>query len=312
MAPRLPSIVHIGYHKTATNWFQKVCYPAVTNAEYLHRKRARQAFLADSGLHFDPERAREALGLDRRRRVILCEEELSGNIHTGGLYGCFTREIARRIATVLPEAQVVIFVREQVDMIASAYKQYVKEGGTHGVNRYLHPGRYLPESGFQPAKAALFDFAHFDYAALVDHYDTLFGRERVQVFAYEDFRRDNRAFLEDYVRRLELDVDLDGLGDTRPNPPYGRGVLPLARLLNHFTYRDLLYKRCWLHLPLLYKLRGSLLERLDRLPGLGAPVAPQRLLGRQNVALIRARYAESNRWLARRTGLALEAHGYAL
>lgn len=305
-------IVHIGYHKTATNWFQRVFYPAVTNLRYVHRKKARRAFLADSGLKFNPERAWQALEAERFERLALCEEELSGNIHTGGLYGCFTKEIAQRLHRVLPDSDVVVFVRGQVEMIASVYKQYVKEGGTFSVNRYLYPDRYLPASGFQPAKAPLFSFDHFDYAALVDLYDGLFGQTRVHVFPYEAFARDNRAFLQQYVERLELAVDLDALGRSRPNPPFGRAILPLARGLNHFTYRDVLYKRYLVHLPGMYRVRGVLSERLNRIPWLGRPVAAESLLGAGNSGHIRERYRESNRRLAERTGLPLSDYGYPM
>ncbi|MGM0676613.1 MAG: hypothetical protein ACQETW_04285 [Pseudomonadota bacterium] len=306
------NLIHIGYHKTATNWFQHVLYPRVENGEYLHRKRVRAAFLRNSGLMFDEQAAVSALGAKGNTPFILCEEELSGNIHTGGLFGCFTREIARRLNRALPDSDVVIFVRNQVDMIASVYRQYVKEGGTYPVNRYLHHQRYLTESGFQPAKAPLFSFDHFDYAALVEFYDELFGQERVHVYPYEAFKKDNHAFMESYLYRFGMDVDLEALPDIRPNPPYGRGVLPLARFLNHFSRRDVLYKRYWLHVPGFYKLRGSTLKRLSKLPVLGGQISSETLLGTKNVAFIRERYAESNRRLAHRIDYPLSDYGYTL
>lgn len=306
------SIVHIGYHKTATNWFQRNYYPSVRNRRYVHRKKVKRAFLADSALHFDAARAAAALEVDSLDGLLLCEEELSGNIHTGGLFGCFTKEIARRIREVLPEAEIVIFVRNQVDMIASVYKQYVKEGGTYSVDRYLHPYRYLPRSGFQPAKAPLFSFDHFDYHALALLYGDLFGPDRVHVFLYEEFSRDNRAFLERYAERFELEVDLASVPRSRPNPPYGRLVLPMARALNWLSYRDVLYKQYLLHVPLMYKLRGMVLERLNRLPAFGAGIPSTRILGEANVAFIRERYVESNRRLAADCDLPLAEHGYPL
>lgn len=305
-------IVHVGYHKTATNWFQRVFYPAVTNLRYVHRKKARRAFLSDSGLKFDPSRAWQALEAERAERLAMCEEELSGNIHTAGLHGCFTKEIARRIREVLPDSDIVIFVRNQVEMIASVYKQYIKEGGTFSVNRYLYHGRYLPESGFQPAKAPLFSFDHFDYAALVGWYDSLFGEAHVHVFPYEAFARDNSAFLREFAARFDLDVDLEALRRSRPNPPYGRAILPLARLLNRFSSRDVLYKRYFFHVPGMYKYGGMLAKHLNRLPWLGRQITPESLLGQETVRYIREFYPESNRRLAQRMGESLADYGYPL
>lgn len=306
------SIVHIGYHKTATNWFQRNYYPSVRNRRYVHRKKVKRAFLTDSALKFDAARASAALEVDAFDDLILCEEELSGNIHTGGLFGCFTKEIAQRLRTVLPDAEIVIFIRNQVDMIASVYKQYIKEGGTYSVDRYLHPYRYLPRSGFQPAKAPLFSFDHFDYHALLSLYRELFGVERVHVFLYEEFSRDNRAFLDRFAERFGLDVDIATVPKSRPNPPYGRFILPMARTLNWLSYRDVLYKKYLLHIPLMYKVRGALLERMNRLPVLGANVPAARILGGANLVYIRDYYAPSNRRLADVTDLPLAEYGYPL
>lgn len=306
------SIVHIGYHKTATNWFQRNYYPNVRNYHYVHRKKVRRAFLSDSGLKFDPERAARALEVESLDGLILCEEELSGNIHTGGLFGCLTKELAGRIHRVLPEAEIVIFIRNQVDMVASVYKQYVKEGGTYSVNRYLFPYRYLPQSGFQPAKAPLFSFDHFDYQALVNLYRKHFGPEHVHVFLYEEFSRDNQAFIKRYAQRFGFEVNLNDVPRTRPNPSFGRLVLPIAKVLNRLSYRDVLYKRYLFHVPGMYKVRGVVLKRLNRLPGFGADASPERILGDKNVEFIRGYYADSNRQLAVECDLPLADYGYPL
>lgn len=129
-------IIHIGYHKTGTTWFQDIFYPAVRNRRYLPRAVARAAFLEAGALHFEPDQARHRLGQDRDD-IILCEENLSGGLHNGGLAGNLSKDVAGRIHDTLPGAQIVIFVRDPCSAIASAYLQYVKGGGTFGIHRYL-------------------------------------------------------------------------------------------------------------------------------------------------------------------------------
>ena len=90
-------IVHIGYHKTATTWFQKNFYPLVRNARFVARDRVRAAFLEIGAFHFDAEAARAALGVEAGESVILCEEGLSGYLHNGGLGGHLSRSVAERI-----------------------------------------------------------------------------------------------------------------------------------------------------------------------------------------------------------------------
>ncbi len=76
-------LVHIGYHKTATNWFQRSYYPAVTNRTYVHRKRVRAAFLDVHALEFSPDQAIAALEVGHTNGLILCEEELSVYLKSG-------------------------------------------------------------------------------------------------------------------------------------------------------------------------------------------------------------------------------------
>ncbi len=66
-------LVHIGYHKTATTWFQRRFYPRVAGRRYIPQPIVRRALLTPHALHFDLEAARRLLG-DRLDDVILCEE----------------------------------------------------------------------------------------------------------------------------------------------------------------------------------------------------------------------------------------------
>ncbi|MFB4205482.1 hypothetical protein KBTX_03381 [wastewater metagenome] len=308
----MTDIVHIGYHKTATNWFQRLFYPGAQGLRYVHRKHVRAAFIHHDAFHFDPATARATLGKRDDEDIILCEEELSGNLHNGGLFGCLSKEVAQRIHRTLPGARIVIFIRNQPAMIASVYKQYVKEGGTHGVNRYLHHAHYLHESGFQPAKAPLFRFEHFEYLPLIRHYQALFGRERVHVFPYEAFARDGEAFVTRFADALGLDVPPQPLHADRVNIGYRRGTLALARLINHFTYRDVVDKRVWLNVPFTYRKGRILLKHLNRLPVLGRQQRPGDLLGRDNMEFIQAYYAHVNAQLEAELGIRLAEFGYPL
>ncbi|MEA3064356.1 MAG: hypothetical protein QOJ27_795 [Sphingomonadales bacterium] len=121
-------VVHIGYHKTATKWFQKQFYPRVENAELVPRETVREAFLEPTALHFDPDRARAMLN-GAGPGPILCEEGLSGYLHNGGLAGCLSKDVAYRIRGVFPEARIVIFIKSQPAVVAGSYEQYVRGGG---------------------------------------------------------------------------------------------------------------------------------------------------------------------------------------
>src|SRR5690606_32375639 len=121
---------------------------------------------------------------------------------------------------VAPEARIVIFVREQVAMAAACYNQYLREGGTGSVRRYLFPEDYRHLTKMRPFKTPRFDFAQFDYLGLVDHYDRLFGRGNVHVFAYEALARDRGRFIVAYRAALGLEGGEAAEGDRPVNASY--------------------------------------------------------------------------------------------
>lgn len=157
-----------------------------------------------------------------------------------------------------------------------------------------------------------FDFSQLDSLGLIHCYDRLFGTSRVEVFAYEDFRRDPGSFLDRYAMRLGLEGAGSQAARARVNASYRRGLLPVARLFNRFTARGVADKRVWVHVPHWYRARKRLLARLDQLPLFGTPLPPEELLGSDIAAWIRTRFAPMNRRLAQRMDLDLGALGYAM
>lgn len=303
-------IVHIGYAKTATTWFQKSFYPRVQSHSYVARDVVRTALIEPNALSFDGNVARQLLATGGRPAII-CEEGLVGYLHNGGVAGMVTRAFAERIRTALPEAQIVIFLRAQPSIIAAAYQQYVRGGGTHGPHRFLFPHDYLIGSNAETYKQPRFDIDHFFYSRLTDLYDSLFGRENVHVFLMEAFQRDRAAFLRAYAGQLGIDVDFDTLSMEPRLPTYGVALTHVARFLNLFTARSVLDKDPILHIPGWYRVRRYLLEGLNRARLFGSKPSSARLLGEATVTWLNGYFAEDNRRLAER-GLPVADFGYPL
>ena len=295
---RTTSIVHIGFHKTGTTWFQECVYPRVKNFRYVPRARVQAALLEPTAFAFDAARAARELG-GADAPLLLCEENLSGYPHSGGLQGFLTRVLAERIRAALPSARIVMFVRRQPEMIAACYQQYVRAGGTHSAQRYLWPSDWLRGAEAQAFKTPRFSFDHFDYDRLVAHYVALFGRENVHVFPYEEIQRDAAAFLARFAAELGLELDSATVPTGKQNASYSRAVAMLARALNRFTDRTVADKRHWLHVPRWYSVRRLLVESLNKTGLFGQRAAPEVLLGDGTVAWIRQRFWESNRALAK-------------
>lgn len=303
-------LFHVGVHKTATNWFQKCFYPFVPGYRYVDRRLVRSTLLARSPLAFDANEARRKLGLDRSPAAIVCEEDLSGVLHNAGLLSNYiAKEMANQLFALAPQARVVIFVRNQQAMAASCYHQYLREGGTGSVHHYLFPEDYIHLGNVRPLKNPRFDFTQFEFHRLVAHYDRLFGRENVHVFAYEQFARDPNRFLEAFAARLELDLP-EAPKQRRFNTSFRWLVLPVARLMNLLTRRSVADKRTLVHVPFWYPVRTVLLEGMNMVPLLGKRPSARALLGRHTYDWIGQRFWQSNRALSERMGLDLASFGY--
>lgn len=304
-------IIHIGYHKTASSWFQKSVYPLSTSHRFIDRVLVRNTFVGTGAFDFDPAEARAAIGFDEPGKApVICEEDLSGYLHGGFAATYVAKEVAERLHATAPEAQIVIFVRAQPPAASSHYHQYLREGGTAGVTSYFFPESFRHLGRSRSFKFPHFRFAQLDYRGLVGHYDQLFGRENVHVFAYEMLSRDRSGFLSQMQARLGIDLDGAPVSGRRVNESYRAGLMPIARFLNLFTNRSVAYKTTLIHIPYWYAARKFLLKQLNRLPIFGRTPAPERLLGLETLEWMRGRFWRNNRWLADRLGLDLEALGY--
>lgn len=305
-------IVHIGYHKTATTWFQKAFYPAVRNARFIARGRVRAALLEVGAFHFDRAAALAELGTDGIERVALCEEGLSGYLHNGGLGGHLSKAVAERINTVLPHARIVIFIRSQPSIVAASYEQYVRGGGTYSLRRYAFAQNYLKGARAEFHRAPRFTFDHYEYGPLIAHYRALFGSENVHIYPFEAFRADRTTFLAGFARDLDLDVDIGALAMRSTNRAYGLRVIDAVRILNLLTSRTVIDKQYLAHLPYWYGLVRGIGEGLNALPLLGRSAGAEAVLGREVHDWVRQRYWQSNRALMAATGLPLDAYNYPL
>lgn len=311
MESDLKPIFHIGYHKTATTWFQDCVWPASTTHHYIPRAAARSAFLDEPGMHFDPRRASELLRSDDPMRpIVVCEENLSGYLHNGGMHGLTAPEVARRIAKLYPNAVIVLFIRSQPDILRAAYAQYVSGGGTHGPERYFFPHRRAQGALRYPYKAPGFSLAHFEYDRLIAFYDKLFGHDNVHVYMFEDLCRDSRALLERMEADLACSLNYDAIGFERRNKSFGCLGLSILRVANLFTRQSVTDKTVLIDIPGWQLARHAAKAMLGHMPFVRN--AGRNILSEKLLARIRDHYAPSNARLLRLRQLDLEENHYPL
>ena len=284
----MKNIFHIGYHKTATTWFQKEFYPK-TNRKSVLRKDIQSYFYDSKKINIP------------KSNSIFCDEELSGNIHNGGLASFLSESVAIKISSLI-DSEVIIFIRNQKDIISSSYLQYVKEGGTYSLNRYLYH-REFPRNN----RASLFSFQHFNYYDKIKMYERLLGKENIHVYVYEDFLQNPEIFIKRFIKNHNFEVDFNSLDFKKNNRSYSYISLFLARIFNIFTRRNVLYKYYLFHIPFLYKYARNIFSRISIFP-----IKSKRLLGKKNINVIRDKFKITNNKLNKEYQLNLDKFDYFL
>lgn len=305
-------LVHIGYHKTATSWLQRRYFGDPTRGWCLcDRGLVGRVLINRHSLDFDADLACKSLYPWRREAPeeavpVLSHERLSGYPHSGGYD---SKELAGRIAAVLPDARILLVIREQRDMLYSSYRQYIVDGGACGLKSYLNP------VALGNSRVPAFTPAYFEYDRLIKCYRQLFGADNFLVLPYEMFCARPREFIE----AIELFAGrapgehMDAVDETPVNR--GRSAIGIALLgwVNRLAHRNDLNPAPLVESAALSGIGGRLARAVDRrLPrGLGTRRMEHR--HRDTLAAYSiGRFGASNLRTCALTGLDLVEWGYDL
>jgi hypothetical protein len=299
--PQHPPLLHIGFPKCASTWLQRHLFVRAHGFATVFNPAAAKAAFIDQHPGAQP-----VAPLWQARRSAVCPPGLVPVCTCEQLSGTFTRgapdslAIAGRLHAALPEARVLIAVREQRSMLLSLYKTLIAWGSARSISALLEP----PEPGY----GSWVDYLRYD--RLHAHYTTLFGAERVKVISYEGFVANPGAVLDDIKafagirgpRRRRADYPVR----ERANESADLLTLEAVRLVNRLV-RTEFNDRGWLRdSTRLHKFRilasnrhSPLLEQLNR------PL--RRRFERQLAERTRGLFEAGNRRLAAATGLDLAA-----
>lgn len=286
----MKNLFHIGYHKTATTWFQKRFYPLLKNYNQVDRGKIRDFFFENNFQDFSS-----------KKNQIFCDEELSGNIHNGAYLGLLSENVATKISK-FKNPKVIIFIRNQYDIIVSSYLQYIKEGGNYSFSRYIEHKEFQRSN-----RSSLFSFKHFDYKNLIHKYQSLIGKENVYIYLFEDFITDQELFISKFVKDHNLEIDLNKVDFKKNNNSYSYVSLFFARIINSFSRKNVLYKYYIIHLPFVYEYAREILRRIKIFP-----VRSRSFLNDEYRQIINKKYSDSNKSIAKEYNLDLDKYNYPL
>tara|TARA_B100001287_G_scaffold91007_1_gene76274 strand:+ start:329 stop:1189 length:861 start_codon:yes stop_codon:yes gene_type:complete len=286
----MKNLFHIGYHKTATTWFQKKFYPLLKNYNQVDRSKIRDFFYENKYQDFSS-----------KKNQIFCDEELSGNIHNGAYLGLLSENIATKISK-FENPKVIIFIRNQYDIIVSSYLQYIKEGGNYSFSRYIEHKEFERSN-----RSSLFSFKHFDYKNLIHKYQSLIGKENVYIYLFEDFITDQELFISSFIKDHNLEIDLNKVDFKKNNNSYSYVSLFFARIINSFSRKNVLYKYYIIHLPFVYEYAREILRRIKIFP-----VRSRSFLNDEFRQIINKKYSDSNKSIEKEYNLDLDKYNYPL
>ncbi len=253
-------MIHVGLHKTASTFLQRQVFPCfrqyvLLSKPYLGTNSAFNALIYGDDTIYRESLVRQEINAvvqhaesDGSTGLILSEEEFSGhpeyNFVNRGL-------VAHRLARIFPDAEILLVLRSQSDLICSLYNQFVKAGRFSADldQSFLHrpgPGMTFHEwlngeySHVDVSKRwinsqALMIPDHFRYSEIHSLYARLF--RRVHILLFEELHDNPPSFLAKLASILSV-----GLPDALKGPDpvrrrYNEGLSPRRLIAQRWRLR---------------------------------------------------------------------------
>ncbi|MDD3567089.1 MAG: sulfotransferase [Bacteroidales bacterium] len=300
----LNPIIHIGYNKTGTIWFQNNFFPLVENASLLNRDLVHKLLVRTNFFTFNPFEVRGMLDKESEKRIIISEEEFS---LTARAQPHIKTAIIKQLHHVYPNAQIVVFIRNQVDRLLSLYLYYLKQnGGTYSFHNFIFKKNWL--------KTNLIDLKleNSKYHYYLNFISDVFGQSNVHIYLYEEFANNNIAFLKKFCNTHSLVVDLNRINFHRENKALKKNFIPIARFINLFTKPRIVDRSHILTVPYLDRVCRKIYPKLNSFSIWGRNAVPEDLLSTESIEYLNNYYRNSNRILAEKYSLPLEKYGYPI
>jgi hypothetical protein len=214
--PRVPDFFVIGHAKCGTTALcqmlaehPRMFMPVYKETQFLSRGPRLLAEHAKKREPRRPQTLEAYLALFESAGPQLCAGE-------GSTEYLRTPAAAANVFELCPQARIVAAFREPASFLRSLHLQLLEVGvETEQDFERAMEGRRIPRDC--PWPPALLYSQHVRYVEQLRRWHELFGRERVLVLIYDDFRADNDGVLRDVLRFLDLDDTVD-ISPVEANP----------------------------------------------------------------------------------------------
>lgn len=293
------TIIHIGFPKTGTTWFQQQLFPNLSNVNYINKQTTNKLIINVPALEFKKEKITAVFDdLKTSCPLLLSSEKIVGTFNRGWMNGYFPKQNAQKLKDIFEQAEIIVFLRRQQDAISSAYQQYVKNGGNYSIDRYIHN-----------TSTGLFHPDHLKYHLILDYYADLFGIKNLHIYLFEEFKNDPQQFTRTFLNDLNITSNIDKVSFEPINESPGRWAIIPLKILNAFFYKTYPHKHYITPIPFI----ELLTKKIATSHHFGKKASTQSLLGANNLQYLEDYYKESNNILLAKYNLnAIKKHNYSL
>ncbi len=210
--PEHPNLcIQIGLHKTGTTMLNNAFYPKHRDIHHLGKpydiddpvRLMLEEIMYASSLSYNVDRCRKLFReavlphLKGKKLVTINESRLSNGA------GVERTIVAERLCDVVGKCKIIVILRRQDEFLKSLYLQWF---GTKKTK--LTFDEWLREGVIFARKAP---FSLIDYHNIVSSFVSVFGRERVGIFLFEQFLSDRDAFARELSEFAGIDAETSRL-----------------------------------------------------------------------------------------------------
>ncbi|NSW45213.1 MAG: sulfotransferase domain-containing protein [Bacteroidales bacterium] len=286
------TIIHIGYPKTATSWFTDFFYPYVHNANVSYSDNIFYDMDANPPffniVHNSP--------LPPKELHIIIAHKFVGIENFKWDHGVYRHFFLKQLKQKYPNAKIIVFIRNQIDFLASVYSSYLTHGGNYTFKKLFKQGKL--------GDGTMFAFEYIDYYKLIKLYKETFGENNVYVYVFEEFMKNNRTFLDTFKSTFNLDINLQQLNYEKYNETLRIGLARLIKISNYFIRKGVQPKKNYFNLPFLFKwMTKKNIIAINRYRFWGRKMNKEEILGTELIEYMKNYYKESNRKLIDELGI---------
>ncbi len=218
------TIIHIGYHKSASTFLQEVVFPQLpVQYFFLDKTGRRHIGISSDHQSFHLETWLNYLQQNRssHETTLITHEALSGHPH--GYEQIDPTQIAHNLHAAHPNAKILIIIRNQFDYLKSIYTYRVSGKGaeTRSFSQFLN----------NEPKLGIAD--HICYNKRIQLYQELFGSENVYVIPLEYLKTSPSLFYQQLSQWADIPIPIPTQSKPRNTSTKILSVLNKMRKMNY-------------------------------------------------------------------------------